>query len=185
MKEIRFHGRGGQGAVTSSQLLAIAAFHSGKHSMAFPNFGVERRGAPVEAFTRIDSKIINLRCHVYVPDYVIVLDPTLIDCFDPTEGIKSDGLVILNSDKNPADFNFSNPGCVHTINVSKVALEVIGKPFVNVAMLGAFAGITKEVTLESLLKGVDQMLGKKGAVAELNKKAVEKTYDVCTGKCKI
>lgn len=182
MKEIRFHGRGGQGAVTSSQLLAIAAFHDGKHSMAFPNFGVERRGAPVESFTRINSKPINLRAQVYTPDYVIVLDSTLIGCIDPSHGIKGNGVMLINSDKDEAEYGKLYPKKnfkIKTINVTKVALDVIGKPFVNVATLGAFASLTGEVTLESLKKGVDQMLGHKGKIAELNKKALEEVYSRC------
>lgn len=188
LKEVRFHGRGGQGAVTSSQLLAIAAFHSGKHGMAFPNFGVERRGAPVESFTRIDDAPINLRAHVYTPDYVIVLDPTLIGCIDPANGLKEDGLMLINSDKNEKEYEKLYPKKnfrIHTINVTKVALDVIGKPFVNVATLGAFASISGEVTLESLMKGVDQMLEHKGKLAELNRKALEEVHNLCLGKCKV
>lgn len=185
MKEIRFHGRGGQGAVTSSQLLAIAAFHDGKHSMAFPNFGVERRGAPVESFTRIDSKPINLRSQVYSPDYVIVLDPTLIGPADPSQGMNEKSIMIINSDKGESEYDALYPKKkfkIRTINVTKIALEVIGKPFVNVATLGAFAALTGEVTLESLKKGVDQMLGHKGKIAELNKKCLEEVYRGCGGK---
>ena len=94
--EIRIHGRGGQGAVTSSQVLAIAAFHSGKQSQAFPNFGVERTGAPVESFVRIDDKPINLRQHVYDPDYVIILDSSLIDDVPVTEGLQKNGVIVVN-----------------------------------------------------------------------------------------
>ncbi|MEM4598264.1 MAG: 2-oxoacid:acceptor oxidoreductase family protein, partial [Candidatus Diapherotrites archaeon] len=91
LKEVRIHGRGGQGAVTSSQVLAVAAFYDGKYCQAFPSFGVERRGAPVEAFTRISDKPILVRNHVYFPDFVLVLDPTLADCVDVSKGLKKDG----------------------------------------------------------------------------------------------
>ena len=105
MKEIRVHGRGGQGSVTAAELLAIAAFSDGKFSQAFPSFGVERRGAPVQAFTRIGDKPIRLRSQIYEPDYVIVQDPTLIDIVDVAHGMDENGIVIINSDFNPEDFN--------------------------------------------------------------------------------
>ena len=182
LKEIRIHGRGGQGAVTSSQVLAISAFFDGKYCQAFPSFGVERRGAPVESFTRIASEPINVRQHVYEPDYIIVLDPTLAEAVNLENGLKEDGVMIVNSNKGPEEFKFDTKANVKTIDVTKVALEVIGKPFVNVAVLGAFAAITGEITLESLNKAIDQEFAKKPKVGELNREAAKELHDTVKGK---
>ncbi len=100
MKEIRIHGRGGQGSVTAAELIAVAAFEDGKWSQAFPYFGTERRGAPVTAFARISDRKIRVRSQVYEPDYVIVQDPSLLSSVDVASGLKSDGLIIVNSEKD-------------------------------------------------------------------------------------
>ena len=100
MIEIRFHGRGGQGAVIASNILAEAAFKEGKYVQAFPFFGIERRGAPILSFTRIDEKAIRIKNQIYNPDCIVVLDPTLIDAVDVTSGLKENGLILLNTDKN-------------------------------------------------------------------------------------
>jgi len=181
LKEIRIHGRGGQGAVTSSQILAIAGFKSGKYCQSFPSFGVERRGAPVEAFARLDNKQINIRQHVYKPDIVIVLDPTLAETVKLEAGLKDDGIMMINSNKKAEDFNFDTKADVRTIDVAKVALEVIGKPFVNIAVLGAFAAITGEITLEGINSAIDQEFAHKPKIGELNKQAAKKLYDLAKG----
>jgi 2-oxoacid:acceptor oxidoreductase gamma subunit (pyruvate/2-ketoisovalerate family) len=182
LKEVRIHGRGGQGAVTSTQVLAIAAFKDRKFSQAFPNFGVERTGAPVESYVRIDSKPINLRQHVYDPDYVIVLDSSLLDSVDVTLGLKKGGKIILNTDKSQAELEKKLKGLdFHAINITKIALEVIGKPFVNIASLGAFCRLSGEVSLDALNQAIDELFGQRGkaAVAELNKKAAAKAAEEC------
>ena len=182
LKEIRLHGRGGQGAVTSTQVLAIAAFHDGNYSQAFPNFGVERTGAPVESYVRIDKKPINLRQHVYDPDYVIVLDSSLLDTVDVTKGLQKNGLVIVNSDKSTEELKKKLDNVnVRAINITKIALDVIGKPFVNIASLGAFCTLSKEVSLEALNKAIDELFIAKGktTVAELNKKAAKAVASGC------
>ncbi|MCX8190281.1 MAG: pyruvate ferredoxin oxidoreductase subunit gamma [Candidatus Diapherotrites archaeon] len=181
MKEVRIHGRGGQGAVTSSQVLAVAAFYDGKYCQAFPSFGVERRGAPVEAFTRISDKPILARNHVYAPDFVLVLDPTLADCVDVGKGLKKDGIVIINTNKSAKDFEGKIGGKVVTVDMTKVAMDIIGKPFVNIIALGAFAAITKEIKLESVFKAIDQEFSHKKEVGELNKKAAEELYKKVKG----
>ena len=107
MIEIRFHGRGGQGAVVASNILADAAFREGKYVQAFPYFGVERRGAPVTSFTRIDKNPIKIKSQVYNPNYIVVLDPTLMDVTDVTSGLNKDGVVLINSDKDPKYYNLS------------------------------------------------------------------------------
>ncbi|MEM4663022.1 MAG: pyruvate ferredoxin oxidoreductase subunit gamma [Candidatus Diapherotrites archaeon] len=176
MKEVRFHGRGGQGAVTSSQVLAVAAFYDGKYCQAFPSFGVERRGAPVEAFTRISDKPIHIRNHVYEPDFVVVLEPTLVDCVDVDKGLKKNGVIIINTNKSPEEFKNKVKGKVVTVDMTKTAMEIIGKPFVNIIALGAFAAITGEVKLESVFKAIDQEFSHKRDIGELNKKAAEALY---------
>lgn len=180
LREIRIHGRGGQGAVTSTQVLAIAAFHAGKFSQAFPNFGVERTGAPVESYVRIDEKPINLRQHVYDPDYVIVLDSSLINAVDVTKGLQKNGAIIVNTDKSAAELKKKFGSFkVYPINITRIALEVIGKPFVNIASLGGFCKLSKEVSLKALDKAIDELFLAKGkaAVAELNKKAAKAVYE--------
>ena len=108
MYEVRFHGRGGQGAVTAARLLADAAFREGKDVQSFPIFGVERRGAPVAAFTRMDDKPIDIKTQIYEPDVVIVLDPTLIGVIDVADGLKDNGKIVINSKKKPADFKLGD-----------------------------------------------------------------------------
>ena len=175
LKEVRIHGRGGQGAVTSSQVLAIAAFFDGKKSQAFPYFGVERTGAPVEAFTRLSKETIFIRQHVYEPDFVLVLDASLVNALDVTNGLKKSGLIIINSNKKSEDFGLKGVN-VYAIDITKVALDIIGKPFVNIAVLGAFAGLTGEVSLEALNRAIDQRFTNP-KVADLNKKACAKLFE--------
>ncbi|MBN2067437.1 MAG: pyruvate ferredoxin oxidoreductase subunit gamma [Candidatus Diapherotrites archaeon] len=179
MLEIRLHGRGGQGAVTSSQVLAIAAFKDGKYSQAFPNFGVERTGAPVESYVRIDEKPVTLRQHVYDPDCIIVLDSSLIDAVDVTKGLQKNGMVIVNTDKSANDLKKLKGFKVYTINITKIALDVIGKPFVNIAALGAFCALSRQVSLKALDRAIDELFASRGkaAIAELNKKAAKAVYE--------
>lgn len=175
MIEIRFHGRGGQGAVVASNMLADAAFREGKHVQAFPFFGVERRGAPVSSFTRINDIPIKIRSQVYNPDYVIVLDSTLIDIIDVTSGLKKNGIIIINTDKKPSDFNLSFK--VATIDATSIALDnKLGSkmaPIVNTSILGAFAKVSGIISLESIIIAIEESdISKK----EDNIKAAEMAY---------
>lgn len=174
MKEIRFHGRGGQGAVTAAMILAIAGFEDGKFTQAFPRFGVERRGAPVEAFTRISDEFIRQKSAVYEPDIIVVLDSTLFEAVDITAGLKDNGLIIVNTNKSPKDMGIEKFD-VKTLDVSKLATEVLGREIVNTAMLGAFSGFTGEVSVGGILKGVEEQFS--GAIAEKNKKLVQEVYE--------
>ncbi len=178
MKQIILLGRGGQGAVTSSRVLAIAAFEDGNFSQAFPNFGVERMGAPVRSYARIDKKFINLREQVYEADYAIVLDATLLSGL--TEKVTD--TIIINSNKTEEEIKLETKARIRCVDITKVALEVIGKPFVNIAALGAFAAITKEVSLKGLEKAVEQQMGNKGPMVEKNLKAIEEVYKLAGGK---
>jgi len=155
LKEIRIHGRGGQGGVTAAELLARAAFREGKWVQSFPFFGAERRGAPVKAFARLSDKPILVRSQIYNPDYVIVLDSGLLDLVDVTEGMKEDGIVIVNTQKKPEELNLKQHR-VATVDATGIALElqlvVAGLPVLNTIMLGAFAKATGEIKLESVVE---------------------------------
>lgn len=173
MKEIRFHGRGGQGAVTAADMLAVAAFYDGKYSQAFPFFGVERRGAPVTAFARINDKYIRIRSQIYEPDYIVVQDPTLLEVVNVAQGLKPDGLAIVNSERN---VKINTKAEVRSIDATKIALDILGVPIVNTAMLGAFAAASKLVSLDSVKKAVQKRFPEK--LAAKNIKAVETAYQV-------
>lgn len=174
MKEIRIHGRGGQGSVTAAELLAVAAFEDGQYSQAFPSFGVERRGAPVVAFTRIDDEPIRMRSQVYNPDYVIVQDVTLMDVVDVAGGLKEDGMMIINTEASAEKFE-EVPARVMVVDATRIAMEIIGRPIVNTVLLGAFAGATHEIRLNSIRKAVGDRFS--GTIGEKNIKAVEAAYN--------
>jgi pyruvate ferredoxin oxidoreductase gamma subunit len=170
--QIRFHGRGGQGSVTAAELFAVAAFYDGKFAQAFPSFGVERRGAPVQAFLRISDKEIRLREQINHPDYLIVQDPTLLRESDEVLAGAEKALgVLINTDKENWP-EIKNAVC---IPATKIALEKIGKPFINTAILGAFAGMTKLVSLASLKKAVMERFPE--ALAKTNVAALEAAFD--------
>jgi len=177
MKEIRFHGRGGQGSVLASNILANAAFLEGRYVQAFLLIGAERRGAPVVAFTRIDNKPIRNRSHIYSPDYVVVLDSNLADLVDVASGIKPSGMIFVNSDRDGGDFHFNSEARTVTLDVTSIALKhglgTPTAPIVNTAVLGAFARISGEVGLEALLTAIREMAPAK---PEENAMAAEEAY---------
>ena len=163
MIEIRVHGRGGQGAVVASKALAIAVASEGRYVQSFPEFGVERRGAPVYAFTRIDDKEIYVRSKIYNPDHVVVLDPTLLDAIDVTEGLKKGGWILINTTKKPSDFSkLSKNYRIATVDAYAIAIKYgLGpkaSPIVNTAILGAFSKITGVVSLDVLLEGIKEIV---------------------------
>ena len=176
MKEIRIHGRGGQGSVTAAELLAVAAFADGRFSQAFPAFGVERRGAPVQAFTRISDEPIRLRSQVYEPDYVIVQDATLLEVVDVAGGIKDEGIILINTEFSPDKLELDTKAKIMTVDATKVALDIIGRPIVNTVLLGAFAGATGEVRPESIENAVKKRFP--GKVGEKNAEAIQKAYEI-------
>ena len=183
MKEIVIYGRGGLGAVTTGQILSAAAFYDKKFSQSFPTYGVERTGAPVQAFVRISEKPINIRCEIYNPDIVVVLEPSLIEAVNITSNLKKDRIIIVNTNKEMKIKNFKT----YSVDATGIAMKIFGKPIVNTVMLGAFAKVTGIVKIESIKKAIDDVLGKKGKeMAELNKKAVEMAYTQCKGGvCKL
>lgn len=158
MVEIRIHGRGGQGAVIASKVLANAFFLEDKFVQAFPAFGVERRGAPVVAFSRVDASPILLRCEIYNPDHLIVLDSALTETIDITSGLKKGGWIIINSHKKPEDFPYVDDYRVAVVDANEIAwkhkLGSRATPIVNTAILGAFAKSTGLVQLDSVVQAV-------------------------------
>ena len=158
MIEIRFHGRGGQGTVVASKVLADAVAKEGSFVQAYPEFGVERRGAPVFAFIRIDDKPIYDKSRIYAPDHVVVVDPTLIEAIDVTDGLKDGGWIIINSDKKPAEFKFPSRFKVAAINATEIAvrnkLGTLAAPIVNTAIIGAVVKIMGLTKLESLVAAI-------------------------------
>lgn len=173
MEEIRFHGRGGQGAVTAARLLAEAAFLEGKYCQSFPFFGAERRGAPVTAFARIDERPIRNRTQIYEPDFVVVLDPTLIKTVDVAAGLKPGGILILNAKEPPENLRSVSKKAI--LDATGMAMEKLGVPITNTVMLGALARVTKVVSLESIIEVVKRYF--KGKQAEKNIAAVKAAYE--------
>lgn len=181
MIEIRFHGRGGQGAVIGGKILATAVFAEGKFVQAFPSFGVERRGAPVTAFVRIDDTRIDLRSQIYKPDHLIVLDPTLLSNPATFDGFKGEGWVLINSKKGPEEVS-SHPKLaglkVATVDASGVAvrnrLGSAMSPIVNTAILGAFCRITGICAIDAVCASIKKGVPVK---AEANAKAAREAYE--------
>ena len=182
--EIRWHGRGGQGAKTAALLLADAALASGKYVQAFPEYGPERMGAPVASFNRLSAKPILLHSGVTNPQIVIVLDPTLVDSVDVTEGVPQDGTIIVNTEKSPADISKSlgitGSIKVFTVDASRISTETIGRDIPNTPMLGALIKATAILDFKEMLEDTKKKLEKKfrtkPEVIEGNIKAIERAY---------
>lgn len=178
--EICLHGRGGQGSVTAANILVAAALKDGnKGVQAFPFFGAERRGAPVKAFARISDEEIHLRSEVYSPDIVIILDESIMEIVDTLKGLKKDGRVLINTTKEPDDFDFSKKYNVATVDATGIAIKydslVGGIPVVNTPILGAVPKILDRVTLKSIQETVKNKW--KGELADKNVKATQDAYD--------
>lgn len=174
--QIRWHGRGGQGAVTSAELLAKAAISEGKYAHAFPSFGPERRGAPVLAFVRISSsQPIKIRAEVTEPDVVVVLDPGLLSIVDVTSGLKDDGITVVNTRKQGEQIKqeFGINSSVATVDATTIARELLGVPITNTTMVGAVIRATGVVELESLVEPLKQRFGR---LADGNIEAMRRAY---------
>jgi len=175
--EVRWHGRGGQGAWTASELLARAAIPEGKYIQSFPEFGPERMGAPVIAFTRISSEPIRIHCAVYNPDVVAVLDPTLLKRVLVTEGLNEEGTIIVNSKDSPAEIRKmlnTDKGKIWIVRATEIAIRILGIPITNTAMLGAVARVTGIVSLESVERVVKERF--RLDVAEKNFAVIKEAY---------
>ena len=175
MIEVRLHGRGGQGAVTSAELLALAAINEGKYAQAFPSFGPERRGAPVIAFCRIDDKPIRIRSAIYKPDLVLVLDPGILRLVNVTSGLKEDGILIANTKYSGKELR-KELGIKHalaTVNATHIAMEELGLPITNTTMLGSLLKAREILPFDSL---IDPLKKRFGRIAEKNIKVFTRAY---------
>jgi pyruvate ferredoxin oxidoreductase gamma subunit len=179
LKEIRIHGRGGQGSVTAAEVLAKAAFKDGLVSQAFPAFGSERMGAPVRAFCRLSDHPIRTRAVIEEPDYLIVQDPTLFGQVDIFGGLKAGGMAVVNTEK-PQEIATPAGTTLKAVAGTKIAMDVIGRPIPNMVMVGAFAGTTGLVSLEALQAAVKERFG--GKIGDLNAEAVDKAYHAAKNK---
>ncbi len=177
--EIRWHGRGGQGVVTAGKLLAETAMGTGQYFQAFPDFGPERMGAPIRSFTRLSSKSITIHSQIETPDVVLVLDPTLLGTVPVTEGLKDDGILIVNTSMSPQEVRRVTgyqKGKVFTVDASHIAIEEMGRDITNTPMLGAFARATGLFDLEALVEQVRAWFGHKVSpeVVEANIRALRR-----------
>ena len=175
VKEVRIHGRGGQGSVTAAELIAVAAFESGMYAQAFPAFGVERRGAPVQAFIRIADEKIRLRSQIYEPDYVIVQDATLIRDVNVFLGLKKGGIAIVNTEK-PLGSAVPPDVRIITVDATQIALDVLGMPITNTALLGAFAAASGVIRIPALEIALRHRFSTE--LAEKNIEASRRAYDI-------
>ena len=175
MKEIRIHARAGQGAITTAALLGITYFKEGKFPYAFPHFGAARMGAPMNAFVRIDSRPVRIRSQIYEPDYVIIVDPTLLRGYNCFSGLKEDGMALIDGKPGMETPKLNARQKAFVVPATEIALKTIGRPLANTTLIGAFAGATGEVKLETLLEVVKTRFS--GKALEGNIQAVQQGYD--------
>jgi pyruvate ferredoxin oxidoreductase gamma subunit len=186
--EIRWHGRGGQGAKTASLLLADAAFNTGKYIQGFPEYGPERMGAPITAYNRISDERLTIHSNIYEPDYVVVVDDTLLASVNVTAGLKEDGAIIINTTKSPEEvktFLKGYKGKVCTIDARTISVDTLGKYFPNTPMLGAVVKVSKvideKVFLHDMVESFKHKFAKKPEVVEGNVKALERSMQEVKG----
>jgi len=188
MVEIRWHGRGGQGAKTASLLLADAAFNTGKYVQGFPEYGPERMGAPITAFNRISEERCSIHSNIYEPDYVVVVDPTLLTAVAVTSGLKKDGAIIINSKKSPEELRpllEGYEGKVCTVDADTISQEELGRIFPNIPMLGAVVKVSGVIPEETLIADMEESFRHKFAsklnVVEGNMKALKRSMGEVKG----
>ena len=176
MKEVKIYARAGQGAITTATIIGESLFHEGKYSYAFPHFGAARMGAPMNAFIRFDENPIRLRSQIYEPDYIVVIDPTLIEsqkCFNNLKkGTKA--VVAVRKDTKIPDVAGVE---IHSLPAEDIAMEIIGKPFANTVLVGAFAKVSGQIKLDSVLKAVGKRFEAKPKLLDVNLAAVKKGYE--------
>jgi len=184
LTEIRWHGRGGQGAKTAALLLADVAFGIGKYVQGFPEYGPERMGAPITAYDRISDAAIRVHSNIYEPDFVVVVDDTLLHSVDVTSGLKRDGAILINTDRTKEEILpllKGYQGAVYTIDARKVCMETLGKYFPNTPMLAAIVKISKvmekEVFLREMEASLEHKFAKKPEVLGGNRKALRAAFD--------
>ncbi len=183
--EIRWHGRGGQGAKTAALLLADAAFKTGKYVQGFPEYGPERMGAPITAYNRISEEPITVHSNIYDPDVVIVVDETLLETIDVTKGLKKEGSIVVNTPKTPEEvkpFLKGYEGKVYTVDACQISRDALGKNLPNSPMLASCVAVSKVMTKDEFLGGMEESyrhkFAKKPEVIEGNMQALRKTYEV-------
>ncbi len=185
--EIRWHGRGGQGVVTASQLVAETALQEGKYFQAFPEYGPERMGAPIRAFTRLSSSPISQHCQINEPDVVVVLDPTLVGTVDVTDGLRNGGLLLVNTSLTPVQLQSKlnhNEARVYTVDASRIALDTVGRNIPNTPMLGALLRATGVLDRETMVQEMRRNLSARGLsprVVDANIEAFQRGYDQVKG----
>jgi len=182
MKEISIHGRGGQGSLVLAQFMAIAALEDGKFGQAFPFLGGggERRGKAIMAFCRLDDRPIRLRSRVSKADYVILQDVTILEEVDVMTGLKPGGMILVNTDKNAEDMGLKGDFRIFSFSADELAREILGRPIMNTALLGAFAAMTGELSLNATLKAVQSKFP--GTLGEKNAQVVERSYQMLRGE---
>lgn len=186
--EIRWHGRGGQGAKTASLLLADAAFNTGKYIQGFPEYGPERMGAPITAYNRISDEKITIHSNIYEPDYVVVVDDTLLECVDVTKGLKEEGAIVINTTKTPDEVRpllKGYNGKVCTIDAKTISIETLGKYFPNTPMLAAIvkvSGIMEEQAfIDDMVESFKHKFAKKPEVIDGNMAALKRALNEIKG----
>lgn len=188
LTEIRWHGRGGQGAKTASLLLADAAFNTGSYVQGFPEYGPERMGAPITAYNRISTEKITVHSNIYEPDYVVVVDETLLESIDVTAGLKEEGAIIVNSAKTPDEIRKhlrGYSGKVCTIDAGKISMETLGKNFPNTPMLGAVVKVSGLMDEDTFIRDMEASFKHKFAtkpeVVKDNMKALKRSMEEVQG----
>ena len=186
--EIRWHGRGGQGAKTASLLLADAAFNTGKFIQGFPEYGPERMGAPITAYNRISDERITIHSNIYEPDYVVVVDDTLLESVDVTAGLKENGAIVINTEKSPEEVRpllKGYQGRVCTIDAKKISIDTLGKYFPNTPMLAAIVKVSgimdEQAFLEDMVTSFQHKFAKKPEVIEGNMEALRRSLNEVKG----
>ncbi len=184
MVEIRWHGRGGQGVVTAGEILAEAALEEGKYFQAFPDYGPERMGAPIKAYTRISDSPIEIHSQITSPDIVVVVDPTLIGLVNVAEGLKDGGTIVLNTSLSPQEVRVKlglegKNVRVFTVDASQIAMKHFGRNIPNTPMLGALVKATGLVSLESVIRLTEERLGTKVSenIIQANVQAIKEAYE--------
>ncbi|MCG8429896.1 MAG: 2-oxoacid:acceptor oxidoreductase family protein [Candidatus Omnitrophica bacterium] len=180
MKEIRIHARAGQGAITTASLLGYAYFTEDKYPYAFPHFGAARMGAPMNAFVRVDSKPIRLRSQIYEPDYLLIIDPTLMRGYNCFSGLKDGGIAVVNGDKELELPQLKAGQKAIVVPASDIALKHIGRPLANTTLLGAFAAVTGELNLDTLIGVVKSRFSEK--LQEGNINAIKEGFAFASGE---
>jgi len=184
MFQVRIHGRGGQGVVTAAELLSVAGFREGRHAQAFPSFGSERTGAPVVAFCRLDHRPIRLREPILAPDALIIQDPTLLHQVDVFGGLTQDGYILINTSRSFEELGLEDfaagfrPERLRTVPATEFALKHVGRPLPNAALLGGFAAVTQQISLESVDAAIREKFPTK--VAEANVAAAAEAFAFVT-----